>query len=91
MFTNRGRKLQTCFKQEKEAIAANLEYDKVVLNTDVEADEKMKILEGWVPGTRKKQIDDFLEKSNILHIIEKARSEERRVGKECRSRWSPYH
>ena len=22
---------------------------------------------------------------------EKARSEERRVGKECRSRWSPYH
>ena len=24
-------------------------------------------------------------------IIFKARSEERRVGKECRSRWSPYH
>ena len=23
--------------------------------------------------------------------IGKARSEERRVGKECRSRWSPYH
>ena len=22
---------------------------------------------------------------------EEARSEERRVGKECRSRWSPYH
>ena len=24
-----------------------------------------------------------------LHVLE--RSEERRVGKECRSRWSPYH
>src|SRR5260370_15544571 len=24
-------------------------------------------------------------------IVEDARSEERRVGKECRSRWSPYH
>ena len=23
--------------------------------------------------------------------IERVRSEERRVGKECRSRWSPYH
>ena len=23
--------------------------------------------------------------------LEKVRSEERRVGKECRSRWSPYH
>ena len=27
-----------------------------------------------------------------IHGLEKAmRSEERRVGKECRSRWSPYH
>ena len=25
------------------------------------------------------------------HILAKERSEERRVGKECRSRWSPYH
>jgi len=28
---------------------------------------------------------------NIKRTIDKARSEERRVGKECRSRWSPYH
>src|SRR2546422_10203214 len=29
---------------------------------------------------------------DLLHThIEKHRSEERRVGKECRSRWSPYH
>src|SRR3712207_997579 len=26
-----------------------------------------------------------------LTILHKSRSEERRVGKECRSRWSPYH
>ena len=29
--------------------------------------------------------------SRVLAILEDARSEERRVGKECRSRWSPYH
>ena len=28
---------------------------------------------------------------NVVLDIEKHRSEERRVGKECRSRWSPYH
>src|SRR2546427_12568647 len=27
----------------------------------------------------------------VVHRIAAARSEERRVGKECRSRWSPYH
>ena len=32
------------------------------------------------------QVDSRL---NIIDAVE--RSEERRVGKECRSRWSPYH
>ena len=31
---------------------------------------------------------DIIVKSVIIILI---RSEERRVGKECRSRWSPYH
>ena len=34
---------------------------------------------------RPEQIKDF----ELEQILE--RSEERRVGKECRSRWSPYH
>ena len=28
---------------------------------------------------------------NSVDVYTSARSEERRVGKECRSRWSPYH
>ena len=33
------------------------------------------------------------EQGNIaqLKVVGVGRSEERRVGKECRSRWSPYH
>ena len=30
-------------------------------------------------------------KFQMIDLKEKGRSEERRVGKECRSRWSPYH
>ena len=30
-------------------------------------------------------------KSDVVYEQEYERSEERRVGKECRSRWSPYH
>ena len=35
----------------------------------------------------------WLDRGELDKIIERAgaRSEERRVGKECRSRWSPYH
>ena len=32
-----------------------------------------------------------LEESLQREILRTNRSEERRVGKECRSRWSPYH
>jgi len=41
-------------------------------------------------------VPDYLKASKIFHLRLKTisnmdRSEERRVGKECRSRWSPYH
>ena len=32
-----------------------------------------------------------LTRNNLQTLSDAARSEERRVGKECRSRWSPYH
>ena len=38
-------------------------------------------------GQENNTSEQYLE--NILALS--ARSEERRVGKECRSRWSPYH
>ena len=37
------------------------------------------------------QVLDFLETQQQEDKLNTNRSEERRVGKECRSRWSPYH
>src|SRR5215475_16131240 len=42
-------------------------------------------LERDAHGARPRHVEEPLR-----HVLE-ARSEERRVGKECRSRWSPYH
>src|SRR2546425_13097411 len=43
-----------------------------------------------VPAIRQVTVHDLLtHRSGIAYVF--ARSEERRVGKECRSRWSPYH
>ena len=36
-------------------------------------------------------VDVFEEKRQRCNAASELRSEERRVGKECRSRWSPYH
>ena len=37
------------------------------------------------------KVDDLVWGIPLIVLILAARSEERRVGKECRSRWSPYH
>ena len=34
---------------------------------------------------------DYVIVRSLHSVVEEGRSEERRVGKECRSRWSPYH
>ena len=41
-------------------------------------------------GMRNARLGHDADHSNVWHTRE-TRSEERRVGKECRSRWSPYH
>ena len=41
--------------------------------------------------THPMSVDLYLEKTATKAHLVVARSEERRVGKECRSRWSPYH
>ena len=40
-------------------------------------------------GVRALSHVDFTLRKGEIHAL--MRSEERRVGKECRSRWSPYH
>ena len=39
-------------------------------------------------GERDSAMADWLHRHGVRIVV---RSEERRVGKECRSRWSPYH
>ena len=46
---------------------------------------------GYSKGTVSDIIADILRKAGELLHRDLLRSEERRVGKECRSRWSPYH
>src|SRR5258708_31830728 len=44
----------------------------------------------WLGGQESLR-SDVLDIDKMVALIEAVRSEERRVGKECRSRWSPYH
>ena len=46
------------------------------------------VCEGHICAVAQQAVEESLQ-DEIMHGVR--RSEERRVGKECRSRWSPYH
>ena len=60
--------------------------DKIMGSFDIDEVKEDKGLFGKLFGNAKKKLEKLLSKYNTM-----GRSEERRVGKECRSRWSPYH
>ena len=59
---------------------------KIREKTAIEAETMAKM---GVAETKMGRVTDKIIKHGL--VADKTRSEERRVGKECRSRWSPYH
>ena len=49
------------------------------------------MIEEELPDELENDLDDIEPVGDESQLYEHFRSEERRVGKECRSRWSPYH
>ena len=56
-----------------------------ILRSSVKELEKKLVAAGYDPLYKKGSTQA------MMHFLTVGRSEERRVGKECRSRWSPYH
>ena len=67
---------------------------------DAKADNTSEVLRNWesIKAAEKRASGEVIQDASLLDGVSskapalmEARSEERRVGKECRSRWSPYH
>ena len=54
-----------------------------------ELEQSLQLIGQAVQQEEEIPLPDSLRGEALLHLLD--RSEERRVGKECRSRWSPYH
>src|SRR5229473_8592670 len=75
--------------QPGEAFGRNVEGDGTRIDLgQIEniVDEGKEIRAGCIDGLR---VIDLFRQEILGYVVR--RSEERRVGKECRSRWSPYH
>ena len=75
---------QTQLDVETQYLDVQAEYN--ALQEQLQADPQAALI-----ASRLSQSSRYQQLLNALQETELARSEERRVGKECRSRWSPYH
>ena len=74
--------------------ASSLEGQRLHLSPPASAaPHERTLISGWVrqDTTKRSWTDSDAFRMTLAPAILIGRSEERRVGKECRSRWSPYH
>ena len=85
-------------KNKEEFWSKFWDYSKIIGDKGKEVIRKNKIFNEtkFFPDSKINYAENILKKKNndcAIHFLSEKgfRSEERRVGKECRSRWSPYH
>jgi len=58
-------------EETRTKLTGELDFKKVVLNTEKQADEKLMLLEGWVPVEKEAEINKFLNESDVYYQVEK--------------------
>jgi len=64
-------------EERKSALFNTLEYEKVKLNTETNADNKLMLLKGWIPKSKSAGFDTYLEENDILFVKEKGSPNEK--------------
>ena len=68
-------KLSTLKAAHKQTVA-DLDFEKVKLNTTLGAGDKLMLLEGWVPADNAEEVDQLLESYGIIYFSQKAGKED---------------
>ena len=76
MFDDYAVKYQQVLREERKRLQEETEFNEAKNHTELQAEDKVMLLEGWVPETREKELTDFLEKQDVLYIQEEARAED---------------
>ena len=58
-------------------VIEDIDYDKALVNTHKEADDKVMLLEGWVPNEKKEPLIEHLDKNSILYVVDKPVKEDK--------------
>src|SRR5256884_4232168 len=94
-FFSSRRRHTRCSRDWSSDVCSSDLIDLLFIDGDHEYEAVRRDFEDWSPHLREGGIIIFHDTNGSwlgpTQLAREQRSEERRVGKECRSRWSPYH
>jgi len=76
MFDDYAVKYQHVLREERKRLQEETEFNEAKNHTELQAEDKVMLLEGWVPETREKELTDFLEKQDVLYVQEEAQADD---------------
>jgi V/A-type H+-transporting ATPase subunit I len=83
-----ARKYIPLLISSRDKLQEQFEFENVVFNTEKQAEEKLMLLEGWVPEDKAEEINSFLNNSGIYYITSKPESGDKIPVKLRNSRFS---
>src|SRR3712207_7104438 len=90
-FSSRRRHTRYWRDWSSDVCSSDLENPPFALLATCEETEAIRVSAYELEVLRSLNTNETLEKLQDHRPVDELRSEARRVGKECRSRWSPYH
>ncbi|MBN1598279.1 MAG: hypothetical protein JW894_08290 [Bacteroidales bacterium] len=76
IFDDYATKFLGSLKESKEQLLSELHFNKIVLSTEKEAEDKLMILEGWVPDDCKNNVADYLNSASMHYEISEPTKED---------------
>lgn len=63
-------------QRKRDEIQESFEFDKVVLNTEKKAEDKLMVLEGWIPEEKEQDLVNYLQSTSVYYESDQPKKED---------------
>ncbi|MBI9054852.1 MAG: hypothetical protein JEY96_13595 [Bacteroidales bacterium] len=76
-FDDFAKKYQDVLKETRQKLQAKADFDLALNHTEKEAEEKVMLLEGWIPTEKKEELEKVLEEQNVYYVSVQPNTEDK--------------
>ncbi len=77
IFDTYSKQYLTLLEESIYKLSEEIDFNNVILNTEKHAEERLMLLEGWIPKDKEEQLISFLEESRQYYIAEDPKEEDK--------------